>query len=273
MINHELDKNEILVDFISSSSHSETDSHINKSTQLESLFGDSDHEIYSSSFLINIENGASNIMQDPFANFNYNISSKDNFYESNAILKPTKCSNIVKFANSSCLNAQKSLKSKITPSSNTKQDLFADLVSFKLSPNDGKDTNNKEQSSVNTKKNMKPNPLSSENQQKNQQSTFKQPKPKYASPINNENLPPKTHKYPSREAMFEDILDKSGFSKKQQTDNKKTLEDLKIEKDITNGKIEIDPERAKVLKWSHGKKNNIRALLCSMHKVILINLC
>ena len=56
MTNHELDNNEILVDFISSSSHSEIDSHINKSTQLESLFGDSDHEIYSSSFLININN-------------------------------------------------------------------------------------------------------------------------------------------------------------------------------------------------------------------------
>lgn len=43
-----------------------------------------------------------------------------------------------------------------------------------------------------------------------------------------------------------------------------TLKDLKREQNVK----EMDPDKLKISEWTDGKKANIRALLCSMHKVL-----
>lgn len=63
---------------------------------------------------------------------------------------------------------------------------------------------------------------------------------------------------------FSDILNAQGFkSATGQDTGPQTLKSLKKEKNKSD-----DPIKAKVEEWAEGKKGNIRALLCSLHKVL-----
>lgn len=63
-------------------------------------------------------------------------------------------------------------------------------------------------------------------------------------------------------AIFDEFLP-SNFAKSQNMKNM-TLKDLKREQDVK----EMDPDKVKVMEWTDGKRANIRALLCSLHKVL-----
>ncbi len=63
-------------------------------------------------------------------------------------------------------------------------------------------------------------------------------------------------------SAFDDFLP-SSFAQNQAKANM-TLKDLQRE---VNSK-EVDPNKLKVQEWTDGKKANIRALLCSLHKVL-----
>jgi len=64
-------------------------------------------------------------------------------------------------------------------------------------------------------------------------------------------------------SVFGDFDELKNFPKEADKANK-TLKEILKEK---NAK-EMDPDRIKIMEWTDGKKNNIRALLCSMHKVL-----
>jgi hypothetical protein len=62
-------------------------------------------------------------------------------------------------------------------------------------------------------------------------------------------------------SAFDEFL--PGFPKTANRANM-TLKELDREKNVK----EMDPDRIKIMEWTDGKRNNIRALLCSMHKVL-----
>ncbi|CAF0846121.1 unnamed protein product, partial [Brachionus calyciflorus] len=63
-------------------------------------------------------------------------------------------------------------------------------------------------------------------------------------------------------AIFDEFLPQN-FANTQKLKNM-TLKDLKREQDVK----EIDPDKLKIMEWTDGKRANIRALLCSLHKVL-----
>jgi cyclin G-associated kinase len=69
----------------------------------------------------------------------------------------------------------------------------------------------------------------------------------------------------SSSSVFDEFLPKN-FQKASDRTNM-SLKDLQRE---TNAK-EIDPDKLKIMEWTDGKKANIRALLCSLHKVLWEN--
>uniref|UniRef100_A0A182JVP8 Cyclin-G-associated kinase n=1 Tax=Anopheles christyi TaxID=43041 RepID=A0A182JVP8_9DIPT len=65
--------------------------------------------------------------------------------------------------------------------------------------------------------------------------------------------------------IFGDILGQQGYmfgSTKSQ--GPRTMNDMRKEELVR----EMDPERVKLMEWTEGKKNNIRALLCTVHTVL-----
>uniref|UniRef100_U5EYM6 Cyclin-G-associated kinase n=1 Tax=Corethrella appendiculata TaxID=1370023 RepID=U5EYM6_9DIPT len=65
--------------------------------------------------------------------------------------------------------------------------------------------------------------------------------------------------------IFGDILGQQGYSFGSKTNaGPRTMNEMKK---VEMAK-EMDPERLKVLEWTEGKKNNIRALLCTVHTVL-----
>ena len=63
-------------------------------------------------------------------------------------------------------------------------------------------------------------------------------------------------------SVFDEFLPEN-FQKAQANKNQ-TLKGMRREQDAK----EIDPDKLKIMEWTDGKKANIRALLCSMHKVL-----
>lgn len=63
-------------------------------------------------------------------------------------------------------------------------------------------------------------------------------------------------------SVFDEFLPEN-FQKAQASKNQ-TLKGMRREQDAK----EIDPDKLKIMEWTDGKKANIRALLCSMHKVL-----
>ncbi|XP_021693131.1 cyclin-G-associated kinase [Aedes aegypti] len=65
--------------------------------------------------------------------------------------------------------------------------------------------------------------------------------------------------------IFGDILGSQGYSfGSLKNQGPKTINDMRKEEQIK----EMDPERLKLMEWTEGKKNNIRALLCTVHTVL-----
>lgn len=63
---------------------------------------------------------------------------------------------------------------------------------------------------------------------------------------------------------FEDLLGNHQFTSSKQNNAPKTIGDMKKQQMAE----EMDPEKLKVLEWIQGKERNIRALLCSLDKVL-----
>ncbi|KAG6802863.1 serine/threonine-protein kinase [Apis mellifera caucasica] len=76
----------------------------------------------------------------------------------------------------------------------------------------------------------------------------------------------KTNK--SNEDVFKDLLDSQGYnffnSRKTEKNTPKTINQMRK---IETTKI-IDPDRLKIIKWTEGKRGNLRALLSSLHMVL-----
>ncbi|XP_029716298.2 cyclin-G-associated kinase [Aedes albopictus] len=65
--------------------------------------------------------------------------------------------------------------------------------------------------------------------------------------------------------IFGDILGSQGYSfGNMKNQGPRTINDMRKEEQIK----EMDPERLKLMEWTEGKKNNIRALLCTVHTVL-----
>jgi len=115
---------------------------------------------------------------------------------------------------------------------------------------------------------------------------FNNPTPNYnytSPPLQNQNPPPNPPKQnipptapPTQKFMtnvgaknsnFDDLFGDTKFkpsSSSQIPPGQQKLKDLRREMDAK----EMDPNKLKILDWTDGKKANIRALLCSLHKVI-----
>lgn len=96
-------------------------------------------------------------------------------------------------------------------------------------------------------------------------------RPNYSSSLFNSSArPPQTNtnantnsKGTAPGSMFDDILPNSFPKMTEAQKANQTLKDIKREQNVK----EIDPDKLKIMEWTDGKKANIRALLCSMHKV------
>uniref|UniRef100_A0A182YJL6 Cyclin-G-associated kinase n=1 Tax=Anopheles stephensi TaxID=30069 RepID=A0A182YJL6_ANOST len=65
--------------------------------------------------------------------------------------------------------------------------------------------------------------------------------------------------------IFGDILGQQGYSfGSTKNQGPRTMNDMRKEELVK----EMDPERVKLMEWTEGKKNNIRALLCTVHTVL-----
>ncbi|XP_053682884.1 cyclin-G-associated kinase [Sabethes cyaneus] len=65
--------------------------------------------------------------------------------------------------------------------------------------------------------------------------------------------------------IFGDILGSQGYSfGSGKNQGPRTINDMRKEELVK----EMDPERVKLMEWTEGKKNNIRALLCTVHTVL-----
>ncbi|XP_055613200.1 cyclin-G-associated kinase [Uranotaenia lowii] len=72
-------------------------------------------------------------------------------------------------------------------------------------------------------------------------------------------------KEPKSGDIFGDILGSQGYSfGSTRSQGPRTINDMRKEEQIR----EMDPERIKLMEWTEGKKNNIRALLCTVHTVL-----
>lgn len=65
--------------------------------------------------------------------------------------------------------------------------------------------------------------------------------------------------------VFGDLLGSQGYEFSGKRDaGPRTINEMRKEELVR----EMDPEKLKIMEWKEGKKNNIRALLCSMHMVL-----
>lgn len=65
--------------------------------------------------------------------------------------------------------------------------------------------------------------------------------------------------------VFGDLLGSQGYTFTAKKDNTpRSINEMRKEEMATY----MDPEKLKVMEWKEGKKNNIRALLCSMHTIL-----
>lgn len=70
---------------------------------------------------------------------------------------------------------------------------------------------------------------------------------------------------PKSDDIFGDLLGSQGYSFTAKKDNMpRTINAMRKEEMA----VYMDPEKLKVMEWKEGKKNNIRALLCSMHTIL-----
>ncbi|CAH1966775.1 unnamed protein product [Acanthoscelides obtectus] len=70
---------------------------------------------------------------------------------------------------------------------------------------------------------------------------------------------------PKSDDVFGDLLGQQGYTFTGKKDNlPRSINEMRKEEMSTY----MDPETMKVMEWREGKKNNIRALLCSMHTVL-----
>ncbi|KAI4460462.1 auxilin/cyclin g-associated kinase-related [Holotrichia oblita] len=75
---------------------------------------------------------------------------------------------------------------------------------------------------------------------------------------------PKTGKVKS-EDVFGDLLGSQGYQFSAKRDNApRTINEMRKEEIAKD----MDPDKLKIMEWTDGKKNNIRALLCTMHVVL-----
>jgi cyclin G-associated kinase len=95
-------------------------------------------------------------------------------------------------------------------------------------------------------------------------------RPNYSSSLFNSSArPPQTNTNATTNSKgtapgaFDDILPNSFPKMTEAQKANQTLKDIKREQNVK----EIDPDKLKIMEWTDGKKANIRALLCSMHKV------
>ncbi|XP_050499686.1 cyclin-G-associated kinase [Diabrotica virgifera virgifera] len=65
--------------------------------------------------------------------------------------------------------------------------------------------------------------------------------------------------------VFGDLLGSQGYSFTGKKDNAPRTMNAMMKKEMA---AYMDPEKMKVMEWQEGKKNNIRALLCSMHTIL-----
>lgn len=64
-------------------------------------------------------------------------------------------------------------------------------------------------------------------------------------------------------SVFDEFLPQN-FASSSASREPKTLNKMKLDQNVK----ELDPDKVKIMEWTDGKKANIRALLCSMHKVL-----
>ncbi|XP_050313138.1 cyclin-G-associated kinase isoform X2 [Anthonomus grandis grandis] len=85
-------------------------------------------------------------------------------------------------------------------------------------------------------------------------------------PLNKSNTNKEDPKTKSKSTdVFGDLLGSQGYNFVTKKDNlPRSINEMRKEEMATY----MDPEKLKVMEWKEGKKNNIRALLCSMHTIL-----
>ncbi len=171
-------------------------------------------------------------------------------------------------------SSSSSLKSNL---SNVKFDPFADLAGINSTTTSSQSTSNnlKQNASLNrlntpttanAGSNAAKNSANSSNKpQSFQDNSFTSQKPNYSIPTTtfNPTPTPSTSTNPKNPDIFKDFLPKSFPANNPNRENM-TIKDIMKEQN----KKDIDPNKAKVMEWTDGKRANLRALLCSLHKVL-----
>ncbi|CAH1122615.1 unnamed protein product [Ceutorhynchus assimilis] len=85
-------------------------------------------------------------------------------------------------------------------------------------------------------------------------------------PMNKSNTPKEDLKAkPKSGDIFGDLLGSQGYAFTAKKDNTpRSINEMRKEEMA----VYMDPEKLKVMEWQEGKKNNIRALLCSLHTIL-----
>ncbi|KAJ8945124.1 hypothetical protein NQ318_001589 [Aromia moschata] len=156
-------------------------------------------------------------------------------------------------------------------------DPFADLANLGSGLNFGKQYSTVPPSTTPTSGNQTPNRVPPTTPQHTPQPTATTPKHQAKSPMgpdysrshfdnlnkNPQQTDPKTK--PKSDDVFGDLLGSQGYSFTAKKDSTpRTINAMRKEEMATY----MDPEKLKVTEWKEGKKNNIRALLCSMHTIL-----
>ncbi|XP_066260785.1 cyclin-G-associated kinase [Euwallacea similis] len=84
-------------------------------------------------------------------------------------------------------------------------------------------------------------------------------------PLNKTNHKEDMKSKPKSGDVFGDLLGSQGYTFSTKKDNTPRTINAMRKEELA---VHMDPEKLKVMEWVEGKKNNIRALLCSMHTIL-----
>ena len=219
-------------------------------------------------------NSSNNLSFDPFESLIGAPNSTNLNKSSSATIHNNSGNNLDLFSLNNSANplfAAKTKTAQATSSKTTPTDPFANLTAFGSSSSHQTSSSQPPKSNNIQRPTAPPNTFNSDNIKPNY---FIPTTSNVNSNINNSSSQPKAFNSfqtsaglgaAGASAAFNEFLPKT-FSKTTERANM-SLKDLQRE---TNVK-EIDPDKLRIMEWTDGKKANIRALLCSLHKVLWEN--
>ena len=222
-------------------------------------------------------NITNNLSFDPFESLISAPNSTNLNKSSSATAQNNSGNNLDLFSLNNSANplfAAKTKTTQATSSKTTPTDPFADLTAFANSSNQTSSSQPPKSNINNIQRPAAPQPNTFHSSENMKPNYFIPTTSNVNSNINNSSSQSKAFNSfqtsaglgaTGASAAFNEFLPKT-FSKTTERANM-SLKDLQRE---TNVK-EIDPDKLRIMEWTDGKKANIRALLCSLHKVLWEN--